>query len=63
MKAKPTLIKNLESFNISRFFEPNIDSSLFGKAWSYVLNFDANVFIKTFCFKIEKLLINLSYIF
>ena len=64
LKAKPTLIKNLESFNISRFFEPNIDSSLFGKAWSCVLNFDANFlnYIKTFCLKIEKLLINLAYI-
>ena len=44
LKAKPTLIKNLESFNISRFFEPNIDSSLFGKAWGCVLNFDVNFF-------------------
>ena len=64
LKAKPTLIKNLESFNISRFFEPNIDSSLFGKAWGCILNFDTYFlnYIKPFCFKIEKHLINLAYI-
>ena len=60
--SKPNLDKNQETFYISRFININDKTSLFGKCWGCVLNFD-DIFlkyIKTFCNTIERHLINLA---
>ena len=61
-KSKPLLQKNKELFEISRFFNENDNSSLFGKCFGCVFSFDENFFnyIITFVNPIERHLMNLS---
>ena len=40
LSQKPILDKNYETLNISGFFNSDNISSLFGKTWRCVLNFD-----------------------
>jgi MoxR-like ATPase len=58
----PKLEKNQEPFYISRFINSNDKTSLFGKCWGCVLNFNDNFlkYIKYFCNTIERHLINLA---
>lgn len=58
------LDKNQEPFYISRFINISDKSSLFGKCWGLVLNFNEMFLkcIKVFCNTIEKHLINLAVI-
>ena len=64
LTEKPKLEKNNVSFHISNFFSYREKSSLFGKAWGCVFNFDKQIlnYIKGFSYQIEKHLINLAYI-
>ena len=64
LNSKPSLPKNLEPFNISRFLDSEDKSSLFGKCWGCVLNFNEDFikYIKTFCNKLERHLMNLAEI-
>ena len=62
--SSPKLDKNQVPFYISRFFNSSDKTSLFGKCWGCVLNFNDFFlkYIKTFCNTIEKHLINLANI-